>query len=250
MLACYYLGTWESQYNACHPQRSKFGSKWAIYLPRVAFEFDGWPWSSKGRLFYATSSFVHHSMAIDELKLTLQSGNAQLGSTSEFFVPLTLKFDVCPKNNRAPLSCNINLRASIHGHWWIETYVTVRKRPTVFKICNFLSRVTLQFDGWHRKNIRAHFLCHCKLCASFHSHVRNQTTVTVRKRPNWDRTCLELCDLTLWAMTLTFCMGITFVNGDISWNYYDDTMTGPLWKWCIIWTDGRREVFLELYGRS
>ena len=55
------------------------------------------------------------------------------------------------KNNRAPLSCNINLRASIHGHWWIETYVTIRKRPTVFKICNFLSRVTLQFDGWHRK---------------------------------------------------------------------------------------------------
>ena len=168
MLAYYYLGTWESQYNACHPQRSKFGSKLAIYLSRVAFEFDGWPWSSKRRLLYATSSFVHHSMAIDEFKLTFQSGNAQLGSKSDFFLsrwPWNLT-DVL-KKNRAPLLCHINLRASIHGHWWIETYVTVRKRPTVFKICNFLSRVTLQFDGWHRKisghifYATASFVHHC-----------------------------------------------------------------------------------------
>ena len=29
-----------------------------------------------GHLFYATSSFVHHLVAIGELKLELQSGNA------------------------------------------------------------------------------------------------------------------------------------------------------------------------------
>ena len=36
-------------------------------------------------LFYATSSFVHHFVAIGEFKLELQSGNAQSGSNSAIF---------------------------------------------------------------------------------------------------------------------------------------------------------------------
>ena len=38
-----------------------------------------------GHLFYATSSFVLHFVAIGELKLELQSGNAQSGSNSAIF---------------------------------------------------------------------------------------------------------------------------------------------------------------------
>ena len=38
-----------------------------------------------GHLFYATSSFVHHFVAIGEFKLELQSGNAQFGSNSTIF---------------------------------------------------------------------------------------------------------------------------------------------------------------------
>ena len=38
-----------------------------------------------GHLFYATSSFVHHFVAIDEFKLELESGNAQSGSKSTLF---------------------------------------------------------------------------------------------------------------------------------------------------------------------
>ena len=38
-----------------------------------------------GHLFYATSSFVHHFVAIGEFKLQLQSGNAQSGSNSTIF---------------------------------------------------------------------------------------------------------------------------------------------------------------------
>ena len=38
-----------------------------------------------GHLFYATSSFVHHFVAIGEIKLKLQSGNAQSGSNSTIF---------------------------------------------------------------------------------------------------------------------------------------------------------------------
>ena len=38
-----------------------------------------------GHLFYTTSSFVHHFVAIGEFKLELQSGNAQFGSNSTIF---------------------------------------------------------------------------------------------------------------------------------------------------------------------
>ena len=38
-----------------------------------------------GHLFYATSSFEHHFLAIGVFKLELQSGNAQFGSNSPIF---------------------------------------------------------------------------------------------------------------------------------------------------------------------
>ena len=54
-------------------------------LTRVTLKFDGWPWKTIGHLFYATSSFVQHFVAIGEFKLELQSGNAQSGSNSTIF---------------------------------------------------------------------------------------------------------------------------------------------------------------------
>ena len=41
-----------------------------------------------GHLFYATSSLVHHFVAIGEFKLELQSGNAQSGSKSTIFLAM------------------------------------------------------------------------------------------------------------------------------------------------------------------
>ena len=54
-------------------------------LSSVILKFDGWPWQTIGHLFYATSSFVQHFIAIGEFKLELQSGNAQFGSNSTIF---------------------------------------------------------------------------------------------------------------------------------------------------------------------
>ena len=55
------------------------------FSARVTVKFDGWPCKTIGHLFYATSSFVHHFVAIGEFKLELQSGNAQSGSNSTIF---------------------------------------------------------------------------------------------------------------------------------------------------------------------
>ena len=108
-----------------------------------------------GHLYYATSSFVHHFITINELKLGLQSGNAQFGWKSAIFL-LASDLEIWRmtlKNNRAPLLCYFSLCASFHSHRWIQTGVTIRKRPISVKTGNFLSRVTLKFDGWPWKTI-------------------------------------------------------------------------------------------------
>ena len=55
------------------------------FFSRVTLQFDVWPWKTIGHLFYATSSFVHHFVAIGDFKLELQSGNAQFGSNATIF---------------------------------------------------------------------------------------------------------------------------------------------------------------------
>ena len=48
---------------------------------------------------------------------------------------------------------------------------------------------------------------------------------------------VDLCDLDLWPLTLTFCMDVTFVIGNNSWKFHDDTMMGTWWKRCHGRTD-------------
>ena len=59
--------------------------KFDNFKSRATFKFDELPCKTIGHLFYATSSFVHHFVAIGEFKLQLQSGNAQSGSNSTIF---------------------------------------------------------------------------------------------------------------------------------------------------------------------
>ena len=48
------------------------GVKIDDFFSRVTLKFDGWPSKTIGHLFYATSSFVQHFIAIGEFKLELQ----------------------------------------------------------------------------------------------------------------------------------------------------------------------------------
>ena len=57
------------------------------------------------------------------------------------------------ENYRAPLLCYFKLCAAFHSHWWIQTWVTVRKHPIWVKFYDFKSCVTLKFDGWSWKTI-------------------------------------------------------------------------------------------------
>ena len=52
----------------------------------------------------------------------------------------------------------------------------------------------------------------------------------------------DLCDLDLWPRTLVFCMDIMSVNGNNSWKFQDDTMTGTLSKRCDRRTDRQTEI--------
>ena len=67
---------------------SQVGFKSTIFWPQMIFKFDGWLQKTIGRLFYATSSFVHHFIAISEFKLVLQSRNAPFESKLVIFCPV------------------------------------------------------------------------------------------------------------------------------------------------------------------
>ena len=76
------------------------------------------------------------------------------GQNRRFFVLCDLEiWWMTVENNRAPLLYYIKLCASFRIHRWIQIGVTVRKRLIWVKIGNFLSHVTLKFDGWPRKTI-------------------------------------------------------------------------------------------------
>ena len=86
------------------------------------------------------------SVTVRKRSIRVKNGN--------FFVPRDLEiWRMSLKNNRAPLLYYIKLCASFQAHGCIQTGDTVRKRSIRVKIGNFLSRVTLKFDGWPWKTI-------------------------------------------------------------------------------------------------
>ena len=171
---------------------AQFGSKSSIFFSCVTLQFDVWPWKTIGHLFYATSSFVYHFVAIGDFKLELQSGNDQFESNLTIFraawpwnltddlqqgksegfdscdQPSNLKLDsnrqffhpcdreiwwMTSKNNRALLLYYVKLCASFQIHWLIQTGFTVQKYSIRVEIGDMLSCVTLKFDVWPWKTI-------------------------------------------------------------------------------------------------
>ena len=134
---------------------AQFGSKSAIYCPVWPSNLMDDTWKTIGHLFYVASSFVYHFIAIGEFKLKLQCRNAQFGSKSAIYCPVwpsNLMDDL--EKQQGTSTMLLLAYASFRSHWWIQTGVTVRKRPIWVKIDDFWSRVILKFDGWPWKTTR------------------------------------------------------------------------------------------------
>ena len=117
-----------------------------------------------------------------------------------------------------------------------STGVTVRKRPILLKISDFLSSMTLKFDRWPWKTIEHLFCATSSYVHHFVALCEFKLELCSGKAPIGAKFALT-CDLDLWPLTLTFCIDIMIVNGNNSWKFHDDTMTEILWKKCDGWTN-------------
>ena len=215
--------------------------KWLSWVvTSVTLTFDLWPWpfawTLRWSLVITPENFMmirwwQHSQqgkseGFESCDRSIVRKRPILGQNRWCFVPCDLEiWWMTLENNRAsPLGC-FKLCASFHSHLWIQTGVTVRKRPIWVKFDEFWSRVTLKFDGWPwtrqiwgiwklrlayspetpnlgqnwwcfvpcdleiwrmtLENDRASLLYCFQLCATFHSHWWIQTGLTVQKRPFW-----------------------------------------------------------------
>ena len=91
LLCCFKLcasfhSHWYIQSGVMSPETLNSGQNW-WFLSCVILKLDGWPWKKIGHLLYTISNFVHHFKSIGEVKLVLQSGNAQFASKLVFFCP-------------------------------------------------------------------------------------------------------------------------------------------------------------------
>ena len=126
---------------------------------------------------------------------------------------------------------------------WFETGVTVRKRSIWVKIVDFSARAAWKFGRWHWKTI-GHISYAASSCiipspylCEFKLELESGNGICETGLLGFD-----LCDLDLWPLTLTFCMDITFVNGNHSWKFPDNTMRGTLSSGC----DGQTDVLLQM----
>ena len=83
----------------------------------------------------------------------------------------------------------------IRSHLWMETLITVRKRPYAVKNGDFFVPRDLEIDNWLWKTTG-----HIYIATLNFSWI--QTEVTVPKYPNLDKICFVMCDLDLWHAIL------------------------------------------------
>ena len=157
------------------------------------------------------------------------------GKNWRFLVPHDLEnWRMTLKNNRASLLCCFNICASFHSQWWIQTGVTVRKRQIWVKINDFFFAVWPWYltdaleEQWGTSSEQHQAL------SIISSPYVNSNWSYGPETAKWGH---DLCDLDLWPLTLNFYMDIMSVNGNNSWKFQDDMMTGTLSKMCDSRTD-------------
>ena len=108
----------------------QFGSKLAIFFcPRRL-----WKSMYDVEKQQGTSSILRQALCITSNQLAKSNLSYSLETLKSvknwrFFVPHDIENWCMTINNRAPLQCCLNLCASFHSQWWIQTGATVWKRP-------------------------------------------------------------------------------------------------------------------------
>ena len=136
------------------PETLNSGQNWQFLCPE-------WPWNLMDDLGkqQGTSSIRHQALCIISKpwvnsNWSYSPETLNSGQNRQFFIPCDLEiWWMTLKYNRAPLLYYIKLCALFQSHGWMQTGVTVRKRPIRVKIGNFLSCLTLKFDRWPWKII-------------------------------------------------------------------------------------------------
>ena len=104
------------------------------------------------------------------------------------------------KNNWAPLLFYLKLCVSSRSHWWIQTGVTVRKRPMWVKFDDFRDLE----NRWPWKTIGHLFY-------AISSYVRDSlpyVTSNWSYSPETAQLGFDLCDLDLWPLTLVHILSM------------------------------------------
>ena len=219
------------------------GQNWR-FLPSVSFIFDRWPWKTIGHLFYATSGFVHHLIAIGEFKLELQSGNTQFGSKSTIFQILW------------PWNLTDYLEKKIRHFFYATSsfehhFIVIGEFKLKLQSGNaqFGSKSTIFRDVWPW-NLTDDLETqqgtspkqHQALCIISSPYVDS----TWSYGPETAKWGFDFCDLEFWPLTLTFCTSLLsmVITPEkfmmIRWREHSEKGVTNRW------TDGRTEPFIEL----
>ena len=116
----------------------QFGSKGQLFVPR---DLESWWMTLENHRaphlcgFKLCASF--HSHRWIPIVVTARKRPIVV-KISDFFVPCDLQiWRMTPKNNRTPLLCYFKVCVLFRSHWWLQTAVTVWKRPIWVNIDDF-----------------------------------------------------------------------------------------------------------------
>ena len=201
------------------------GQNWRFFVPR---DLEIWrmPFKSIETPLLSYFRFVHHHMAISQSKQELLSGTPLRVTIGDFLSRGTLKFDgwtwkavghlfhatctsSCEHHFIASAEFKVELQCRNSKFGW--------KSAIYFPRDLGIWRVTLTTN-------RAQLFYQFKLYVSFRSQLWIQTVVTVPKRWNRGKICIDLCNLDLSPLTLIFCMDINSVNDNNFWKFNNDRM--------------------------
>ena len=111
------------------------------------------------------------------------------------------------KNNRAPLLCCFKLCASFHSHLWIQTGVTVRKRPNWVRMDNFLAVWPGNMTNDLEKQQGTSSQQHQALCIISLPYVNTNWSYSP-ETAKWGH---DLCDLDLWPWPFAWILLLSIV---------------------------------------